>query len=794
MAIQKVPIEVNVFVKGLITEASPLTFPENASIDERNFVLNRDGSRNRRLGMNKLGNITNIPTETAEGKSFSSFEWENAGGIADKLLIVVQYGKDLLVFNISAGTPELVTTFDLKALLNSDKIDIERGSFATVDGILVGAFGEHSILRLIYNSGNNTVSSSTVFLKIRDQFGIEVPFERPEESRPQQDGSFKFYPYRNIKDMLDDDAVQVRPFRGDSPNLHFYNLRNQSWGRPRESIRFAGSDDEGLLDPIQEFDDTTGFIPSNADVVALGLINYAEEEGAPVKFVAKELGILPLLSSSSARGFFIIDALRRGPSRKEQYTNMFEESAGALTVDLTAPLGLDTTPDGARTVAEFAGRMWYAGFSGDTISPDTRSPRMSSYVLFSQLVTASSNIDKCYQNNDPTYEAEADLLATDGGLIRLDQAYGIKELIAVGSSLLVFATNGVWAISGGTNVGFQADAFIVEKVSDQGAVNSDSIVEDGSTVFYWSTAGIFAVAPNEVGVFASQSLTKNTIQTFYEAIPIEAKTRASGVYDRYENKIKWVYSEGRIASTSKELLLDLNLQAFSPNTFGTLEGETPTLLSPIAVKPFNQQVNFLTILVGTDAVFSGTDAVGIDELVLLDSEIETMYLALWSASPLQLAFCTYKNTSFKDWVDKDNVGADAEAYFITGYGPQGDFQRRKQVPSISTHMRKTEDGFKVVSEDLVPDNASSCIMQARWDWHNSPNGNRWGRENQIYKNKRVYMPENVNDSYDTGEDVITTKTKLRGNGRTLSMLFKTEPEKDCKILGWSYIMDVSTNV
>jgi hypothetical protein len=28
------------FTKGLITEASPLTFPENASIDERNFVLN----------------------------------------------------------------------------------------------------------------------------------------------------------------------------------------------------------------------------------------------------------------------------------------------------------------------------------------------------------------------------------------------------------------------------------------------------------------------------------------------------------------------------------------------------------------------------------------------------------------------------------------------------------------------------------------------------------------------------------------------------------------------------------
>ncbi len=39
------------FIKGLVTEASPLTFPENASIDEQNFVLNRDGSRSRRLGI-----------------------------------------------------------------------------------------------------------------------------------------------------------------------------------------------------------------------------------------------------------------------------------------------------------------------------------------------------------------------------------------------------------------------------------------------------------------------------------------------------------------------------------------------------------------------------------------------------------------------------------------------------------------------------------------------------------------------------------------------------------------------
>ena len=35
---------VNTFVKGLITEAGELTFPPDASVDELNCVLSRDGS------------------------------------------------------------------------------------------------------------------------------------------------------------------------------------------------------------------------------------------------------------------------------------------------------------------------------------------------------------------------------------------------------------------------------------------------------------------------------------------------------------------------------------------------------------------------------------------------------------------------------------------------------------------------------------------------------------------------------------------------------------------------------
>lgn len=39
------------FVKGMITEASPLTYPEDASYDEDNMILYRKGNRSRRLGI-----------------------------------------------------------------------------------------------------------------------------------------------------------------------------------------------------------------------------------------------------------------------------------------------------------------------------------------------------------------------------------------------------------------------------------------------------------------------------------------------------------------------------------------------------------------------------------------------------------------------------------------------------------------------------------------------------------------------------------------------------------------------
>ena len=103
------------FVKGLVTEAGPLAFPENASFDEENCVLNRNGSRQRRLGMDFEEEFALRPVTIGATTALSSHRWENVANNAAFQFAVVQTGNILQVFNANAvgisNTP--ITTLTL---------------------------------------------------------------------------------------------------------------------------------------------------------------------------------------------------------------------------------------------------------------------------------------------------------------------------------------------------------------------------------------------------------------------------------------------------------------------------------------------------------------------------------------------------------------------------------------------------------------------------------------------------------------------------------------------------------
>ncbi|MNY15074.1 hypothetical protein D3C86_1482720 [compost metagenome] len=110
---------------------------------------------------------------------------------------------------------------------------------------------------------------------------------------------------------------------------------------------------------------------------------------------------------------------------------------------------------------------------------------------------------------------------------------------------------------------------------------------------------------------------------------------------------------------------------------------------------------------------------------------------------------------------------------------------------MTAHFNKTETGFTSEFELIDP---SSCIVQAQWDWTNSATAGQWGREFQAYRHRRLYMPANSDDTFADGNSTVRTRNKVRGQGKVLSLLFKSEPDFHLELLGWSLIMGTNSNV
>lgn len=595
------------------------------------------------------------------------------------------------------------------------------------------------------------------------------------------------------KNLRDANNVSIRPTNLSS--AHLYNLRNQSWAIPR--LSWTGNDTL-TQDPIGAFHVAANKYPSNADDVNIALYanTGSDDDKVLERFNVRDVVNNPPGSSMASMGHYIIDLMDRGAARASATQ---QEKVQYPSLDFVlGSIPADRTPGGPSLACEYAGRVFFAGFSGEIIDGDANSPRLSSYVAFSQLVTDSSSVANCYQQADPTNKDENDLVDTDGGFIRFEGAYHIVGLINIGSNLAVIANNGVWLLTGGNNSGFKATDYQTTKVTNNGCISPGSIVVVDNTFYYWGADGIYYVAPNQFGDYNATNVTEKTIQKYYAAIPTSDAVRCEGVYDSYEKKIKWIYGNSLSSNIiCKELIIDLSLGAFYPSILNTLNGTYPKVVKGVQTEPY-------TIITGSSDVVNDTIPVvnDNDPVVLISSDSvnsikEVRYLVITGIDAInrvQYTFGSYSDNTHFDWKRVNNVGIDAESFLLTGTFTGNDTSRKKTVPYLTVHLRKTESGFFVDdSGDFVPLDQSSCLVQAQWNWTDSPNSGQWGRIFQAYRMRRHFMPTTL-DTYDDGYYVVETKSKLRGSGKALSLLFKSEPNKHCELLGWSLPVETSTDV
>ncbi len=747
-----VKAEVNNFIGGLITEASELAFPPNASPDIENYEHNRDGSISRRLGMDfepTFQFLTPLPSDDwIGGPPPVTFKWMNAAGISGLSLLVVQINNSLTFFNIDK---EYLSSDGLLGSVSLSELPSGvRYGLASVDGKLVVVAGVEKIAIITYDDG--VFNSSYVVLRTRDLWGIENSDERDE------------YGYEYENDPL---------FRTTyAPATHIYNLMNQSWGSPRT----IGTG-KTLTDPIIKYASALARYPSNSEQVWVGLQYKPDTDGNPTEgYYPKMSSDLYGTSSYAAKGYFIIDVINRGASRLKAIEDNYERNPGVVQRPVAAVLP-DYTNGGATCLAEFAGRVFYGGFTGATISGDQRSPNLSNYIFFTQLVRSTGDIYKCYQLGDPTSRDESDIVETDGGFIRLSGVESVVGMVPLGNSLVVICSNGVWTITGGSDYGFSATNYRVDKTSSYGSTSAASIVEERGRVFFWGEDGIYAVSKDQLGESLVENISRGVIDTFYKEIPVGARQSAIGVHDVFSGKIRWLYED--TDGSAVELILDTQLKCFYPFRIQYPNSDLK-IIGMFATPPFNQSPNIDSVLSESNPVLSGGLSVVVPDSVFSNTLISVKYLIRYQNT---FSFCYYRSDLFRDFESLDGTGVDAKARGVTGSITANDTSIKKQVQFLTMHFKQT--AREIGSSGLIT-NETSCLSQTKWEWATSADSKKWSALRQVFRNPK---PNSV-----LNYDVITTRSMIRGQGRSFALYFETEPEKDCHIIGWNLAIDGNSKV
>ncbi len=501
--------------KGLITEANPLKFPENACTETLNCVHDTSGYVYRRPNFEYEDNYE-LHTFTRSSSVIQEFVWETVAGDGFRTFVVTQIGSTISFYDASTGEiSNNLKPFEIDLTDYQDSADTEDMNefycqFTNGKGYLFVSHPRMNPLLVVYDLDTDDIVVTEITIQIRDFAGEEDGLEVDERPLVQTDE-------------------------------HFYNLYNQGWG----AVATTDSSNEEVVYDRWVADVVSGELPSNADV--WWVMKNVDDE-----FNAGDRNSTNFGNTPAPKGHYVLDAF-----------NQDKTEITGVTLDL------DTLSSGflrPTCIAFFSGRVWYAGVAAS---------KFSSNIYFSQIVERDEQVGYCYQLQDPTAENAADLLSSDGGVILIQEIGTVYKMIPSGKSLIILASNGIWTISGsGDGSGFKATDYSVSKISSIGSASANSVVEAGTTLLWWDYSGIWSLSSDHVSEVTTfnvadvKSLSQDTIQTEFEGIPAQAVRYAKGAYNPVTKIVQWVYKItelndiDNIHNYFRILNLDLNTGAF----------------------------------------------------------------------------------------------------------------------------------------------------------------------------------------------------------------------------------------
>tara|TARA_R110000822_G_scaffold246126_4_gene374518 strand:+ start:2892 stop:5087 length:2196 start_codon:yes stop_codon:yes gene_type:complete len=720
----------NSFLKGRITEATGLSFPENAVTDELNCVFKPTGEVVRRLGIDYEDNYAS-QLITRAGYAMKSYLWKNAGGNGLNNFLVSQVGPSLTFYRVGStvalSSGIHATQVDITLFIAPGATDVTTSEcdFASGKGYLFVTHEFCDPFYISYDPATNAFTTHAISIQIRDFKGVEDNLETTEHPVTLSDE-------------------------------HKYNLYNQGWSikdtggtnRPYASgtqwISPAGGLTHG--NPIDTWGKNRSDFPSNADV--WWILKDAAGQMQPSMAPVFDRG-----SSPATKGFFKLDAFYQDRAAVSGFGSFPIVSAGKYR---------------PASCAFFGGRVWFSGPAAQDFN---------NRLYFSSTVKEDTDMGACHQVGDPTSEFDFDLLANDGGTVQILDCGTIYKLVVVFNSLIVFASNGVWGITGSEGIGFTASDYSVSKVSSIPTLSNSSFIFVGGLPVWWNKDGIYTVKPDKLAIGEITSLTEKTIKTFYnQSIPEESKRYASGSFNELTKVAQWTY-RSTTATTDKEKYEYDRVLCFDVVSQGFYLWSTPTstavyLNGVTAVEGQGFATVTGDVVDSFDAVVvSGTPEVAVTATGYEATEVSSIfkYKLTWeSAGNYYLSFADEHDLDYKDYLTIDSVGVYFDSHFTAGFEVKGGASKEFQVPYLTIwHRKKAGTEFNV---------------QTRWNFANTSDTGEF-TQNQI-----------VRSLASEDREYFSNRLRIRGQGKALQYKVSSTEGLPFEIIGWAPFETTNTQV
>ena len=471
--------------------------------------------------------------------------------------------------------------------------------------------------------------------------------------------------------------------------------------------------------------------------------------------------------------------------------------------------------EGFTHAAFVGGRAWYTGHKSAPATVFVTQP-LRQAIPDADTV---AELGHCFSVNDPHSVLDSSRTAADGGTIVIREAGTIKSMTVFREGIILFATNGVWAIPNAGN--FNATSFDVLKISDVPITSPDAFAVTDAGVIYFGVNAIQNITITDNGNLVSQEIS-GPIRTFYNSISEYSKDTSFVCYNRLEQRVYWfttfvepTYATGegpyRTVNFNKQpcaaqdiLVYDLKLGAFYK--YQTRKGvdltDNDLMFADCAtiIGDFGEEANIINLAgdniinaASDNIVSSSFDGTNIQEhMIMLVTNKKTISAG---NDVFRYGFAHFKGDITQDFDNLVAADDDLKHTFDSEILSQQfifeDVGHNKQAPYVHTIYRRVETGIlDAGGDDLTP---GGCLLQFRFNWATGPKaGPQFGTPFQSYVPQRWNI--NPNDGSLPDIEVVLNRHKIQGRGRAFQVRFTNDGTKRFHLLGYQLEVEATRKV